>query len=278
MLNFSQLEVDLVPKETAKDICIRNHYSHKWQFSFGTRNYGIFQNGELLGVAVYGNPMNPKSWPSITKTDPAKCIELNRLWIDDKLGKNTESWFLSQTFQRLRDDGFLLIQSFADGRLGVGTIYQATNFGFYGSHKTLFQELDSGEILHNGKFSDTSSPRTMVARNILLAEGRVKAFEVSTYRYLYGLSKKAKKDILLKQQPYPKERLGIVELPDLQPPASQVARAAAIALYLNLLDEHNKLMAYLATLTNQPNQLIEEAFENPMIAKLKQQADEEPLF
>lgn len=273
--DFDTLSVVPVEKAVAKDICVRNHYSKKWNSPFGSRCYGLVFQNEIVGVAVYGYPMNPKSWATITKSNPDKCIELNRLWIDDCLGKNTESWFLSATFKELRKEGFQLVQSFADGRLGVGTIYQATNFGFYGSHTTIFQEAKTGEVFHNGKFADTASAATMVRRNVMHAEGMLTTFEVHTYRYLYALTHRAKKDILLSPQPYPKERFGKKVLTDYKPPASQIARATALAQTLGMVEEQRKLEAYLHTLCDNGQQLIQECFDNKWIAALQQEEQEE---
>lgn len=279
--NFAELVVKPVDKQIAKDICIKNHYSHKWNTPFGTRCYGVFKDDVLLGVAVYGYPMNPKSWKTITKSDPDKCIELNRLWIDDCLGKNTESWFISATFALLKAEGYLLVQSFADGRLGVGTIYQATNFGYYGAHTTTFHTIKTGEILHNAKFNDTSNPLGMIWRNMLHAEKKTQTFKVMTYRYLYGLTKRAKKDILLDAEPYPKERVGLIPIPDYQPPALQVARAALLAKLKFRNDDYETLMQYLSTLTNDPDAVIQSAETNEWIAAMQEEEnklDMERLF
>lgn len=278
MSSFHQLSVERISKNLAREVCIKNHYSGKWNTAFGILNFGLFKNDVLLGVAVYGHPMNPKSWPKITTTNPSKCIELNRLWLDDELGKNSESWFLGKTFDLLRQEGVSLIQSFADGRLGVGTIYQATNFGFYGSHKTMFHSTDDGQTLHNNKFKDTSRLSSMVWRNVLMAEGKTKTFQVQTYRYLHALDKVAKKQILLESMPYPKQRLGMVELPNFLPPVNQIARAAAIAFCLGQTEDYKKLMDFLGTLVNDTTKALDLAFANPLIANLNKSTSSERLF
>jgi len=45
-----------VPKDVARELVIKGHYSHKWLASFGIHNFGIFREGaeadeECLGVA-----------------------------------------------------------------------------------------------------------------------------------------------------------------------------------------------------------------------------------
>ena len=58
------------------------------------------------------------------------------MWIDDTLGKNAESVLIAASLKLLRkaDPNIVAVQSFADGRLGCGTIYKASNFRYYGFH------------------------------------------------------------------------------------------------------------------------------------------------
>ena len=64
-------EVNLMFKEidydTAKKMIIENHYSRTWGISFGKINVGVFYENELMGVASYGNLMNPKSYKRFNK-------------------------------------------------------------------------------------------------------------------------------------------------------------------------------------------------------------------
>ena len=128
--NNGILTIKEIDYATAKEMMIKNHYSKKWNNAFGKINFGIFQDGELLGGAVFGNLMNTKSYKTITDLDSDSVIELNRLWIDDILGKNTETIFISSCFKIIKKKypHIKFIQSFADGRLGCGTIYKASNF------------------------------------------------------------------------------------------------------------------------------------------------------
>jgi hypothetical protein len=267
---FDGLTVAPLAKSVARDVVVANHYSHKWNNgSFGLRNFGVFLGDELLGVAVYGYAMNPKSWRSITKVDPNLCLELNRLWVDDRLGSNTETWFMAQCMFSLKSEGFRLIQSFADGRLGVGTIYQAANFGFYGVSRTTFhKQVDTEETFHDTQFSDTRGATGMVSRNVLHAQGKLRTIQVNTYRYLFPLDKGARRSILIRELPYPKERFGVIPLNDYVPPLPQIARSAALAFALG--DEHSEriLRDYLAKLTTDPDDAIEVQMGNRWVVEI----------
>jgi hypothetical protein len=267
---FENLIIKEVDYETTKKMMIENHYAKKWNQAFGLVNVGVFNSDKLLGIASFGYSMNPKSWPSITKSDPDKCLELNRLWIDDSLKKNTETWLLSKSWSILREKGYELVQSFSDGRLGVGTIYQAANFSYHGFHETLFHQTSDGVIYHDVQFSNTNRPTGMIKRNLFYARGEVvKTFTVNTYRYLYPLSKSARKKILIPSLPYPKVREGERIIENYSPPPLQVARALLIAKTFFRLDEVETLKNYLDFISdNCSDKYIELAKENIVIQKI----------
>lgn len=202
----TELFVKEIDYHIAKDMIIKNHYSRKWNSSFGKYNYGIFKDGRLLGVAVYGNLMNPKSATNIV--DSGKVIELNRLWIDDELGHNTETMMLSATFTLLRNNtDYEAVQSFADGRLGCGTIYKASNFKYYGyEESTFFEHIETKETFHQAPLDNTKRPRQFLLLNILKMQKKLIPFKVKTYKYIIPLKKKVK--IKLKELPYPEYDIG----------------------------------------------------------------------
>lgn len=270
---LEKLDVRPVSKGVARELIVANHYSKTWNTAFGLQNYGIYRDRELLGVAVYGHAMNPRAWDGVANIDNEKCLELNRLWIDDILGANVETWFISQTFRFLKKDGYRLIQSFADGRLGVGTIYQAANFTYHGSHETIFHKTEDGTVWHNATFNNSAKARGMLFRNMFFLTQNVKTFTVKTYRYLYGLDRIAKKSILLPALPYPKERLGIITLQNYRPPAGQIARCVAVADAIGDFEKKKMLRLFLNELTDNPEGLIAEAMENEWIKPLFQNKD-----
>ncbi|MEX1427402.1 hypothetical protein [Enterococcus sp. GC40] len=213
-----------VDRRTAKEMIVKNHYSHKWNTPFGQVNIGVFKEERLLGVAVFGFMMNPNSYKSIANIDKNEIIELNRLWIDDELGHNAETIMLGACWKILRADypHIKLVQSFADGRLGCGTIYKAANFKYYGYHKTLFfhNEAD-GTALHKVPLENTSSATGFLQRNKDYLDGNLKPFRVKTYRYIYPLQKC---EIYLKEQPYPEYDKGEIPVPDYRHSVSLLAR------------------------------------------------------
>ena len=184
-----------ISKTLAKDLIIRNHYSHKWNTPFGLYNFGLFQEGapdECLGVAVYGWPKCPRAKNYISDVPNGWMCELNRMWIDDCLGKNSESILISASLKLLRlfDSAIVAVQSFADGRLGCGTIYKAANFDYYGYHITrFFRDKMTGEIFHEQGLSNSACRSRFLHKNIDLLLCRLECFDTKTYRYIYPFHK-----------------------------------------------------------------------------------------
>lgn len=203
-----RLIIKPVDKALAKEMIIKNHYSHKWNDGgFGVFNFGIFRSDEpdkCLGVAVYGYMKNPKA-RIFSHPDPdAWMCELNRMWIDDELGHNAESILIAASIKLLRrmDPTCVAVQSFADGRLGCGTIYKAANFRYYGYHLTKFlRNMRSGEFVHEQIFTNTHSLSGYLRANVGFLLGDFEIYEVKTYRYIYPLDKRFR--FIKPEIPYP---------------------------------------------------------------------------
>jgi hypothetical protein len=207
----SLLTIKEIPQSLARDIITKNHYSHKFGATHGTISFGLFRGGKLLGVAAYGAMMVPNSYKKIsTCLKKNEIIELNRMWISDELGKNAESILISSSIKLIKrlHKHIKVIQSFADGRLGVGTIYKASNFRFFGFHTSKFlQQVETGEVFHKLPFTDTNKAELMMKRNRYYLDKKLEAFEVKTYRYIYALDKRC--HINLKEYSYPLYEKGV---------------------------------------------------------------------
>lgn len=210
---LGRLLIKPVDKAKAKEMIVKNHYSHKWNDGgFGVYNFGIFHADEpqrCLGVAVYGYMKNPRAKIFTHPNPKAWMCELNRMWIDDELGHNAESILIAASIKLLRrmDANLVAVQSFADGRLGCGTIYKAANFQYYGYHLTKFLRNNrSGEVVHEQIFTNSHSPSGYLRANVAMLLGDFDVFEVKTYRYIYPLDKRFR--FVRPQQPYPNYERG----------------------------------------------------------------------
>lgn len=210
--SMGELVIKKINYYVAKEIIVKNHYSKKWNTSFGVYNFGIFKNGKLLGVAVYGNLMNPdsyKKWSDNLKQD--EVVELNRMWIDDTLGHNAESILISSTIKyfKMYIPKIRLIQTFADGRLGCGTIYKASNFNYYGYTETLFfKDKKTNIVYHKVPIENTKRPKGFIKLNRLFLDNRLIPFIVKTYKYAYIVDKRLRKKIAPVKEKYPEYEKG----------------------------------------------------------------------
>ena len=186
-----------------------NHYSGKF-YNNSLIHLGLFVDRERVGVLQFGQAMNPQSMGGVvadTKID--EYLELNRMWLDDAMPRNSESKAISYAikFIRRKCPQVGWIQSFADERCGrFGVVYQACSFAFCGEHTSTFWELD-GRWFHN----------SMMTRNVeqakaaeYLQENRDRAVphEFRQFRYVRCLKKWARRRLLLPVLPYPKPEAG----------------------------------------------------------------------
>ena len=201
---FHVAEID---RDLANQIVEDNHYSRRFVAS-SRLHLGVVMDGEIVGVLQFGVAMNPASMGSIMDgCGLYEYLELNRMWLDDKAPRNSESRAISYAikFIRRKEPAIKFIQSFADERCGLsGTVYQAANFLFCGSHIGKFWELD-GEFFHDSIVTDSRKAETPRARQIIANIGRATRHNLKQYRYIYLMQPRFRSRLLLKVQPYPKE-------------------------------------------------------------------------
>jgi hypothetical protein len=205
---INELYIKPIERTTGNSIIKREHYSHS--VTPGTKwTLGVFYKQFLYGVIQLGKGVQPKAtMQSVKDTKMDEWLELNRFWLHDDLGKNAESKVLSLMFKWIAENDTKIkwLVSFADGMMGkVGTIYQATNWIYTGFNKVGGMWLtNDGRRLHNlhlyFKLKDTK-------RETIEAHYGKPLYRVSggQYRYFYFIKKEYKKDLVLKQLPYPKK-------------------------------------------------------------------------
>lgn len=198
------VSVAQIDRTSGAAMIVAGHYSHK-NVNTSTIYLGLRVRGELVGVASFGCAMNPlPTCRLVDGTELRNYLELNRLWVSDDVGGNIETVFLGLCWRWLRKERpeVWWVQSFADGRVGVGTIYQAANFTYLGSHKSKFwRDLDTGEVYHNSVLTR----KTRKKYHVLMARiDRLRPFTVDTHRYIYFLRPDKAASCVKPAKPYPK--------------------------------------------------------------------------
>ena len=195
-----------IDRGLANDIIIKNHYSHKY-YNATYIHLGVFIDDKLIGVLQYGYAMNPASQASVVaNTEIDEYLELNRMWLDDKAGKNSESRAISYSIKYIKRKypKIKWIQSFADERCGMfGIVYQACSFSFYGEHESDFWSYN-GVVYHNIQMTVSPGTKRYSKEVAELQANKDKAekLHLRQFRYIKFIDQRCKKDCLLKEQPY----------------------------------------------------------------------------
>lgn len=113
-----QAKQALVEKHYLKRMPPISHAFHMW-------------DGETcVAVVTFGVPASRHLQLSACPTEPGKVLELNRMWVDDAMPRNTATALLSECFKLLPAR---VIVSYADTSAGhSGYVYRAANFFYAG--------------------------------------------------------------------------------------------------------------------------------------------------
>jgi hypothetical protein len=191
----------------AMDIVVEKHYLHrKCPVSYA---YGLVDitTSKVMGVVTYGVSPSSTLLKGICGPEEARNVyELNRLWVDDMVAKNGESYLVANSMKLLDRE---IIVSFADTSQGhVGYIYQAANFIYTGlSAKFKDPKVVGKENMHHATYANGLTNAQVIekfgAENVTFVERPRK------HRYIYfNCDKRRKKELLkklrYKTMPYPK--------------------------------------------------------------------------
>lgn len=198
-------KIQKISSPIANDMVVRNHYLHrKAQASYafglyeieGEKN-GLFISDKLVGCIIYGLPASPNVCRGICGEEYFNdVIELTRLWIDDCVGKNGESFLIGNTIKML-DKKIIISYSEPDfGHLGI--VYQATNWIYTGltEKRTNRVAIDGSTTKHNRHECKKKEDTILIDRP-------------RKHRYIYfNTDKREKRELIKKLKykilPYPK--------------------------------------------------------------------------
>jgi hypothetical protein len=216
----SKLSVRKISKSVAKELIVKNHYSHLWtkvSYAIGVYveddSHSFFESTDkLIGVACYGDPIGRLSGQSISEElDRTEVLELVRLFVFDGYGSNIESWFLGQTFNWLRENvpHIKALISYSDPKEGhCGTIYQATNWLYQGdslryNDSWSFKFSEDGEWQHGRTIFPTYGTNNPSEIQKQVTSPFWIRKEPRKHRYVYILTKGGERRKLLKSIKHP---------------------------------------------------------------------------
>tara|TARA_Y100000593_G_C4217310_1_gene289911 strand:- start:143 stop:784 length:642 start_codon:yes stop_codon:yes gene_type:complete len=203
-VSVTDFTVEEIPRKSVVKFIEKHHYSHNVNGVQSLYHYGLFTEGnfgipKMIGAMMYAHPSMPATAAKYNPINPEKCLELRRLVCIDDTPKNTESYFIGQTFKLLkRDTDMEVIVSFADQHHGhTGVIYKATNFDYLGETSKGRILMVDGKEMHSRSLNQLDRPYGRELNRRYKA-GDENIFWKNTYPkhiYVYYLNKKIKRQI-----------------------------------------------------------------------------------
>ena len=203
-MSVTDFTVEEIPRKSVVKFIEKHHYSHNVNGIQSYHHFGLYTEGnfglpKMIGAMMYAMPSMPATAAKYNPINPNKCLELRRLVCIDDTPKNTESYFIGQTFKLLkRDTDMEVIVSFADQHYGhAGTIYKASNFDYLGETAPGQVLMVDGREMHSRSLNQKDRPygRELKRRydagdeNIFFKKRKPK------HIYTYYLNKKIKRQI-----------------------------------------------------------------------------------
>lgn len=203
--NKKDWRIEPIPKEQTYEWLLNKHYAKRIPPIM--ESFGLYdKNKTLQGVCTFSMPTRMyNNGDNIFENLSIDTMELNRLVVNEGLGKNVLSYFVSWCLKLLPQPKCIV--SYADFNNGHhGYIYQATNWIFTGKTNPRAKFIDvNGKDVHE---------RTIWSRygseDKALASGEIKkSIQDGKYRYFKFLGDKEmllkmKNHFKLRTYPYPK--------------------------------------------------------------------------
>ena len=244
-VDTSKIYLREISAHTAKELIVKNHYTHKWTLC--SVALGVFYRGQLekneffdeetdslIGCIIYGNPVGRSAAASISdQIKINEVYELTRLWIADLPGcKNVESYCIGQSFHWLRENrpNIKALLSYADNEAGhTGVIYQSTNWLYQGNsslalmpnYSVSLTGPDEGfEWIHSRTVMEKWGSHNLEHLKKSIGQTFWRKKESSKHRYIYILPTGRERKRLVKAikhpiLPYPKEARHVDEIEEI---------------------------------------------------------------
>lgn len=182
------MKVVKLDKKSCELFVLNKHYSRRASIFWA--GFGLIENGEVVGVVVYGQPSPPIQKHAFTDRD-FRLYELSRLVLQTKT-KNAASFLVANSLKMLEKP--CAVVSYADMEQShCGIVYQATNWLYTGatkSHDKMY--IVDGERTHPMTLRDQgiTDPTRWARENGI---EMVKPFEKHRYFFLCGTQKQKKR-------------------------------------------------------------------------------------
>ena len=134
MSEVKELKVKVIPKNIAKDYILKNNYMRT--FPNSAVSFGIYKNKLLNGVISFGYSLSTLSKAKKIAGDLRKkeCIEMQRMFLSDNLGHNSESKCLMACLKLIKKntDVRVVVTHSGGCKNDCGIVYQASGWFYFG--------------------------------------------------------------------------------------------------------------------------------------------------
>ena len=211
VLRKDSFVIEPISYKTAMDIVIEKHYLHRKCPC--SKAFGLFQDGQILGVVVYGVSASSTLLRGIAgDEEKSNVYELTRLWVDDSVPKNGESFLIGNTIKQLDKEFIVSYSDSSQNHLGV--VYQATNFLYTGlSAKFRDPKVKGLENQHHATYANGLTNKQVIEKfgkdNVYWVERARK------HRYIYiNANGRRRKQLMAKLRykvlAYPKQERALI--------------------------------------------------------------------
>jgi len=212
MANFKEIELSYTDAQTARKVVERFHYMKT--YPAGSKvNIAMTHEGKIVGIAVFGySSQTEKKIEKLAYGFGKKdYLEMQRLWISDDFGHNTESYILAKIVKMLEKDLALkMLVTHAGGcKDDCGIVYQASGWFYFGKQPSNdFYLTKAGEyknIIAPMRFGriDSKGKTPQEVGEELFGEGEI--IYAHRYFYAYPIEKGLRRRLSKLSLKYPKE-------------------------------------------------------------------------
>tara|TARA_R100000664_G_C2713015_1_gene109077 strand:+ start:76 stop:879 length:804 start_codon:yes stop_codon:yes gene_type:complete len=203
-----KIEIKEIDKQTCVELLQKYHY-HPIMPKITKHYLGGYINNNLIGCLTLGWGTQPKGTIKklFTELDTKDYYEIGKMALLDEMPRNTETQFLSAIVKWIKKNlpELKYLYTLADGIQGkCGYVYQAANFYYGGSYKTITYRSHTGEKIHKrttqGALCKENAEFLGVERITTLTQDfldykQIELIQGLMFRYILPLNKKHKKNL-----------------------------------------------------------------------------------
>lgn len=211
MSDYKNIELKYCDAKVAKKICKEKHYMKTYPANAKV-NIALIDQKKIIGIVVFGySSQTEKKVARVAYgLEKKHYLEMQRLWISDDYGHNTESFMLAKIIKKLTSDYDLqILVTHAGGcKNDCGIVYQASGWLFFGATECNdFYKTQNNEYkniiapMRFGRINAKNKTKQQIGEELFGAGEVVYAYR---YFYVYPINKAIRRRLTKLAEPFPK--------------------------------------------------------------------------